>query len=661
MSGGGAPKVQQVLQAVVLADSFDTKFAPVTFEMPRSLLPLVNLPTLDYTLEFLVSAGVQEIIVFCCWKAALIQNYLSNSKWSTSPNLTLKTVVSTKCTSTGDALREIYNLQIINADFILISGDVISNMKLDGVLKAHKDRRAKDKRAIMTVVFKKAAPTHRTRSQEDDSIVVIDPTSGQLLHYENEPKQKSMYLDVDAFEEHSSVQFRYDLLDCRIDICSPEVLQVCADNFDYDDLRQDFIIGVVNDEVYKYKIFTHTISNEYAARVNILQTYASVSKDIMYRWSYPMVPDCNFMGTTSFSYYRSNVYKEENIKLARSCVIGRETVLGEGTEVGENTHISHTVIGRNCKIGKNVNIQGSFLWDDVVIEDGVTISNSLLCNDVKVLQNATISKGCILSYKVIVGTGFLLEPFSKLTRCQMEGAVETSLGKGGEGLRWIEKDRMSQLVPTGGYLVGADSGSDSESESESESENGTQAPIIDSEEEARRWVSEVGATVRRAVEENHALENLRLETKTLKLTFENRTFYDCALVVLPTLLDIAQENKKVDVSKSIPTILRKWGGLMEGYLSSLEEEMGLIACAQKYAEENADVAKAFQLILHSLYDIEILDEDAIWEWVDKQKESSEPQSQRFLKQCAPFLKWLEEADEEGSGEDEDDDDEDEDD
>ncbi len=45
---------------------------------------------------------------------------------------------------------------------------------------------------------------------------------------------------------------------------------------------------------------------------------------------------------------------------------------------------------------------------------------------------------------------------------------------------------------------------------------------FDGEEE--RWVSEVEATVERAVEENHAIDNLRLELKTLKFTFEHRTF-----------------------------------------------------------------------------------------------------------------------------------------
>jgi hypothetical protein len=34
------------------------------------------------------------------------------------------------CVSSGDALREMYALQLIKSDFVLVTGDVISNMKL---------------------------------------------------------------------------------------------------------------------------------------------------------------------------------------------------------------------------------------------------------------------------------------------------------------------------------------------------------------------------------------------------------------------------------------------------------------------------------------------------------------------------------------------------
>ena len=40
------------------------------------LLPLVNVPLLDYTIEFLVEAGVQEIFVFSCAHADQIRKHL---------------------------------------------------------------------------------------------------------------------------------------------------------------------------------------------------------------------------------------------------------------------------------------------------------------------------------------------------------------------------------------------------------------------------------------------------------------------------------------------------------------------------------------------------------------------------------------------------------
>jgi hypothetical protein len=54
-------KREQKLQAILLADSFATAFRPITAEGPKVLLPLVNVPMLEYTLEFLSQNGVEEV------------------------------------------------------------------------------------------------------------------------------------------------------------------------------------------------------------------------------------------------------------------------------------------------------------------------------------------------------------------------------------------------------------------------------------------------------------------------------------------------------------------------------------------------------------------------------------------------------------------------
>ena len=62
--GGGDDKdlgPRNVLQAVVLADSFTQSFRPITLEHPKALLPLVNVAMIEYTLEWLAMSGVEEV------------------------------------------------------------------------------------------------------------------------------------------------------------------------------------------------------------------------------------------------------------------------------------------------------------------------------------------------------------------------------------------------------------------------------------------------------------------------------------------------------------------------------------------------------------------------------------------------------------------------
>ena len=61
--GGQEEKREQKLQAIVMADSFCRTFQPLTWERPKVLLPLVNVPMLEYTVEFLAQNGIEEVRV----------------------------------------------------------------------------------------------------------------------------------------------------------------------------------------------------------------------------------------------------------------------------------------------------------------------------------------------------------------------------------------------------------------------------------------------------------------------------------------------------------------------------------------------------------------------------------------------------------------------
>ena len=71
-NGGEADKREDVLQAVVLADgTFSRALHPLTLERPLALVPLLGVPLLEYTLEFLAASGVGEVRRGCRWSRTL--------------------------------------------------------------------------------------------------------------------------------------------------------------------------------------------------------------------------------------------------------------------------------------------------------------------------------------------------------------------------------------------------------------------------------------------------------------------------------------------------------------------------------------------------------------------------------------------------------------
>uniref|UniRef100_A0A2P2KMH8 Uncharacterized protein MANES_09G159400 n=1 Tax=Rhizophora mucronata TaxID=61149 RepID=A0A2P2KMH8_RHIMU len=408
------------LQAILLADSFATKFRPITLERPKVLLPLVNVPMINYTLAWLESAGVEEVFVFCCAHSRQVIDYLENSEWHSQPNFAVTTIESHNSISAGDALRLMYERNVICGDFVLISGDTVSNMSLTQALQEHKDRRKKDNNAVMTMVIKRSKPSSITRQSRlgtDELFIAIDPQTKQLVYYEEKADQLKVIVSLDnsLLIDNPSISLHNDKQDCYIDICSPEVLSLFTDNFDYQHLRRHFVKGLLVDDIMGYKIFTHEIHSSYAARIDNYRSYDTISKDIIQRWTYPFVPDVKFFENCATRLEREGMYRASEIEQSRSSHIGPLTVIGKGTTIGNNSMILNSVIGKGCVIGSNVSVVGSYIWDNVTIEDGCELKHAIVCDGVIIKSGAVLEPGVVLSFKVVIGQQFVVPAYSKVS------------------------------------------------------------------------------------------------------------------------------------------------------------------------------------------------------------------------------------------------------
>ena len=114
---------------------------------------------------------ITEVLISWCFR---------ESRWS-KPGSGIKIVpilTAKETFSPGDAMRDIYTRGLVTSDFVLVMGDLVSNIRIDEVVRVHKERRKTNKNAIMTMVVKESGAKHRTKYGNP----CFFPRRGRLIH-----------------------------------------------------------------------------------------------------------------------------------------------------------------------------------------------------------------------------------------------------------------------------------------------------------------------------------------------------------------------------------------------------------------------------------------------------------------------------------------------
>ncbi|XP_023653972.1 translation initiation factor eIF2B subunit epsilon [Paramormyrops kingsleyae] len=681
---------QQPLQAVLVADSFNRRFFPISKDQPRALLPLANVAMIDYTLEFLTSTGVQETFVFCCWMANKIKEHLLTSKWcrATSPNK-VHVITSDLYRSLGDVLRDVDTKALVRSDFVLVYGDVVSNIDVTQALQEHRQRRKAEKNvSVMTMIFKESSPGHKSRCEEDDVIVVMDSKSKRVHHYQRPQGLKKLQFPMNIFHSGSDeFEIRYDLLDCHISICSPQVAELFTDNFDYQ-TRNDFVRGIlVNEEILGNQIHLHVTADGYGARVSNLQMYDAVSSDMVRRWIYPLTPEANFTDQEGqvCTHSRHNVYRGVGVSLGHGSQMEENVLIGCDTNIGANCHISNSVIGNNCIIGDNVILDRAYVWNGVRIASNSQIRQSVLCDNVEVKERVILHHQCVLAYNVVVGPNISLskgtmismhhpdeededdddeflsdtEVSSSNSKMKHRAFDVAEVGVDGKGYVWkvanqceTEEDNLAQCL--WGLELNHDFESDTEGYTTDDSDSNGD-PGISPEPDDLVFQVEVLGTLQRGSEENISCDNLVLEINSLKYAY-NITLKEVMQTLTKVVLDFPFQQQgsqltTVQYCSLLIPLLKKWTPVFKNYVKRTQDHLDCLGALEEFFLEHESCWGAMVKILMNFYELEILEEEAIMCWFSNGATSDKSRLLRRNQGLLKFIQWLEEAEAESSEED----------
>ena len=417
-----------------------------------------------------------------------------------------------------------------------------------------------------------------------------------------------------------------------------------TDNFDYQTL-DDFIRGIlINEEVLGNTIHLSTINDSYSARVLNMRMYEAVSKDIMDRWTYPMVPDYNILGEPGeeYEYGHRNIYLQNDVTLASCCNMVRNVVIGGGSTLGKNTVISDSVIGKNCRIGSGVKITRCYIWDDAVIEDGAELNATILDVGVTIRKEATISPGCILGKGVVIESRVSVPARTKLVSSQSEtlDRIGEKAFKYTSSRSCTDETREEQdlLGSWGTKLVQIEIEQSSSSESEEEEEEVN---------ESERFYEEMTSDLERAIQENISTDNVILEINSVKAAYgiqirEVTMLLAKALLELP-LKSATAIDGNVYLSK-FKGMMKRFFPLFRNYVKTEQSERDALFSMEELASMNGTVLSVLPSLVKFLYDSDALTEEGILGWWRMTDDKAE-HSQKVRDKMIGLIQWLETAEE----------------
>jgi len=348
------------MKAMVMAGGFGTRLRPLTCNIPKPMVPMVNRPMLEHTFELLKKHGFTEMVVALYFQPEVIQDYFGDgSKWG----IKISYILPDSDLGTAGCVKKAAHL-LGQDTFLVISGDVLTNINLTEAITYHQ----KNKSLATIVLVRQENPLAYG--------VVITREDGRISRFLEKPSWGEVFSDT---------------INTGIYIFEPEVLNRIPVDQEYDFSKQLFpeILAA------KAPLFGYIAENAYWKDVGNLTEYRQAhydAKRIGVELAHPgkgKLINENWIGEGCF--------------IDPTAVLEEGVILGDHCWVGPNVRISNSILGSSCRVGESSKIIGSVIWDNVSIANGANLKEVTICNDCRIGARAYIGVGAVLSDHCTIG------------------------------------------------------------------------------------------------------------------------------------------------------------------------------------------------------------------------------------------------------------------
>lgn len=164
------------MKAVLMAGGFGTRLRPVTQNIPKPMVPLVNKPMMEHIINLLKKNDITDIVVLLFYQAEIIQDYFKDGE---DFGVRISYVLPQEDYGTAGAVK--LAEKYIDGTFVVISGDVLTDFDLREAINFHKNK--KSKATILLTRVQNPLPFGIVIFDEDGKITKFyeKPTWGEVF------------------------------------------------------------------------------------------------------------------------------------------------------------------------------------------------------------------------------------------------------------------------------------------------------------------------------------------------------------------------------------------------------------------------------------------------------------------------------------------------
>ena len=337
------------MQAVVLVGGEGTRLRPLTSGTPKPIVPLVDRPFMTYMLDWLARHGVDDVILSCGFLADRVRDVLGDGS---DRGVSLRYVEEPEPRGTAGALK--YAEAFLAERFLMLNGDVLSDMDLSAQLAQHEATGARGTLAL---------------------VGVADPSAYGLVRIEEDRAVREFV------EKPPADQIDTNLISAGAYVLERSVLDLIAPDRNVS-IEREIWPRLIGDGLYA---FPH--EDAYWLDIGTPATYLKGTSDIIE--GLVEAPEVRRIGA--------------GCAIAAGAHVGSTVVLGDGVRVGAGTRIERAVVLAGAEIG-----------DGCVVEDCIVAAGARIGDGTAVTGGAVLGEGVIVGRDNLLTGGIKVFPGTEL-------------------------------------------------------------------------------------------------------------------------------------------------------------------------------------------------------------------------------------------------------